>query len=385
MYFLYSTNNFPTFAQYFDGTTQLKSRMSVSVKDNSPFKLMAQFGHQKLVFCNDSTVGLQAIIAIHDTTLGPAIGGVRMLPYQNTDEAIDDVLRLSRGMTYKAAVAGVNLGGGNAVIIGNHHTQKSEVLLRRFGQFVEQLSGTFIASLDIGTTPRDMEYVHMETNHVAGLPKSLGGSGDSSPFTAKGVYYGIKASLKELYGNDSLAGRTIAVQGAGNVGEHLIALLREENAKVYVSDIAEERMVEVANKYKAVAVANTSIYELDVDVYSPCALGGTVNKDTIAKMRCRIIAGSANNQLRNEEEGGQLLLDKKILYAPDYLINAGGLISCYSELAGYSAARTAALTENIYEATRSVLRKSITENVSSHQAANQIAESRIADMRKIKQ
>lgn len=345
---------------------------------------MAAFGHQKLVFCHDQHIGLQAIIAIHDTTLGPAIGGVRMLPYQAADEAVEDVLRLSRGMTYKAAVAGVNLGGGNAVIIGDHRSQKSEVLLRRFGQFVEQLGGTFIASLDIGTTPKDMEYLRMETEYVAGLPKSLGGSGDSAPFTAKGVYYGIKASLKELYGNDSLAGRTIAVQGAGNVGEQLIALLREENAKVYVSDIVEERMVEIANKYKAIAVPNSNIYELDVDVYAPCALGGTVHKDTIAKMRCRIIAGSANNQLRNEQEDGQLLMDRKILYAPDYLINAGGLISCYSEIAGYGVSRTAALTENIYDATRSVLRKSKEDQVASYYAANQLAEKRIADIRKIK-
>ena len=358
--------------------------MSVPAKDNSPFKLMAQFGHQKLVFCNDESVGLQAIIAIHDTTLGPAIGGVRMLPYQTTDEALDDVLRLSRGMTYKAAVAGVNLGGGNAVIIGDHRTQKKEVLLRRFGQFVAQLNGAFIASLDIGTTPKDMECLRMETQHVAGLPKPLGGNGDSAPFTAKGVYYGIKAALKELYGSDSLAGRTVAVQGAGNVGEQLIALLREENAKVYVSDIAEERMVEVANRYKAVAVSNNNIYELDVDVYAPCALGGTVNKDTISKMRCRIIAGSANNQLRKEQEDGKLLVEKKILYAPDYVINAGGLISCYAEIAGYGASHTAALTENIYEATRSVLRKSLTEKVASIQAADAIAESRIADMRKIR-
>src|SRR5690606_6445205 len=272
-----------------------------------------------------------------------------MLPYPTTDEAIDDVLRLSRAMTYKAAVTGVNLGGGNAAIIGDHRTQKSEVLLRRVGQVVEEVGGTCIASLDIGTAPKDMEYLDMETRHVAGLPKSLGGSGDSAPFTAKGVYYGIKAALKELYGNDSLAGRTVAVQGAGNVGEQLISLLREENAKVYVSDIVEERMIEVANRYKAVAVSNNNIYELDVDVYAPCALGGTVNKETISKMRCRIIAGSANNQLRDEKEDGQLLVDKKILYAPDYLINAGGLISCYSEIAGYGVSRTAVLTENIYE------------------------------------
>ncbi|WP_353182113.1 Glu/Leu/Phe/Val dehydrogenase [Parapedobacter lycopersici] len=358
--------------------------MAVSANDHSSFKLMGQFGHQQLVFCNDSATGLQAIIAVHDTTLGPAIGGVRMLPYTNVDEAIDDVLRLSRGMTYKTAVTGINLGGGNAAIIGDHRTQKSEVLLRRFGQFVDRLNGAFIASLDIGTSPRDMEYIHMETNHVAGLPKSLGGSGDSSPFTAKGVYYGIKAALKELYGNDSLAGRTISVQGAGNVGEHLIAMLREENAKVYVSDIVEDRMIEVANKYKAVAVSNNDMYTLDVDVYAPCALGGTVNKDTISKMRCRIIAGSANNQLRNEEEDGQLLMEKGILYAPDYLINAGGLISCYSEIAGYGISRTAELTENIYDVTRSVLRKAIDERIAPYQAANRIAESRIAAMGKIK-
>ena len=358
--------------------------MSVPTRDNSPFTLMARFGHQKLVFCNDEAVGLQAVIAIHDSTLGPAIGGVRMLPYQHTDEAIDDVLRLSRGMTYKAAISGVNLGGANAAIIGDHRSQKNEILLRRFGQFVEELGGTFIASLDIGTTPRDMEFIQMETEYVAGLPKSVGGSGDSAPFTAKGVYYGIKASLKERYGNDSLAGRTVAVQGAGNVGEQLIALLREENAKVYVSDIVEERMVEVANKYKAVPVANNNIYELEVDVYAPCAMGGTVNKDTIAKMRCRIIAGSANNQLRNEADDAQLLMDRDILYAPDYLINAGGLISCYSEIAGYGVSRTAALTETIYETTRSVLRKSLSENITPHLAANRLAEERIAGVRKIK-
>src|SRR5690606_3081155 len=239
-------------------------------------------------------------------------------------------------------------------------------------------------SLDIGTTPKDMEYLHMETRHVAGLPKSLGGSGDSAPFTAKGVYYGIKAALKELYGNDNLAGRTVAVQGAGNVGEQLIAMLREENAKVYISDIVEERMVEVANKYKAVAVSNNNIYELDVDVYAPCALGGTVNKDTISKMRCQIIAGSANNQLRNEKEDGQLLMEKRILYAPDYLINAGGLISCYSEIAGYGISRTAELVENIYEVTRSVLRKAIDEQIAPYHAANRIAEMRIEAMSKIK-
>jgi leucine dehydrogenase len=349
------------------------------------FDLLGQYGHQQLIYCQDGNVGLNAIIAIHDTTLGPAIGGVRMLPYRHASEALDDVLRLSRGMTYKAAITGLNVGGGNAVIIGDSRTEKTEVLLRRLGQFVNQLNGSFIASLDVGTTPRDMEYIQMETSYVAGLPKSLGGSGDSSPFTARGVFMGIKAALKEVFGNDSLAGRTVAVQGTGQVGEHLTALLREENATVYVSDIEEERMVQVANKYGARAVvASKSIYDMDVDIYAPCALGGTINDDTIPRMRCRIIAGSANNQLLDEYKHGRMLLEREITYAPDYLINAGGLISCYAEIAGYSAARTAALTEKIYDATRRVIQRSKEEQMASSAAANEIAEERIAAIKKIK-
>jgi leucine dehydrogenase len=357
--------------------------MGTSSDNKTVFSSMESTGHQKIVFCHDPAVGLKAIIAVHDTTLGPAIGGVRMLPYTSEIEALEDACRLSKGMTYKTAVTGLNLGGGNAVIIADHRTQKTEALVRRFGQFVRDLNGTFIAGLDIGTTPKDMEYLHMETSHVVGLPKSLGGSDDSSPFTAKGVYLGIKAAIKERYGNDNLAGRTIAVQGAGNVGEHLVALLREENAKVFVSDILPERMFNVANKYKATPVPDTNVYELEVDVYAPCALGGTLNQESIPKLRCQIVAGSANNQLRNEQEDGQLLLEKGILYAPDYLINAGGLISSYSEIAGYGSARTAALTENIYAITRSVLQKSVFEHIPSHQAANALAEERILQMRKI--
>ncbi|QNL49525.1 Glu/Leu/Phe/Val dehydrogenase [Olivibacter sp. SDN3] len=349
------------------------------------FDLLKQFEHKKIVFCQDSSIGLKAIIAVHDTTLGPAIGGVRMLPYKTELEAIDDVLRLSRAMTYKAAISGVNLGGGTAVIIGDHRTQKSEVILRRLGQFVEDLNGSFIASLDVGTTSKDMEFIHMETNHVVGLPKSMGGSGDTAPFTAKGVFLGIKAANKELYGTDSLAGRTVAVQGTGKVGEHLVSLLREENVKVYVSDIVEDRMIQVCNKYGAEAIAHNNLFDMDVDVYAPCALGGTVNTYTIERMRCKIIAGSANNQLANDVEHGVKLLEKGIIYAPDFLINAGGLISCYAEIAGYSLARSAALTEGIYEATRSVIQKSMNEKISTNLAALQLAQERIALIKKIKQ
>ena len=359
-------------------------KMSLTSLNTSIFTLIERYGHQNILFCHDKSVGLKAIITIHDTTLGPAIGGTRMMAYRTEEEAIEDSLRLSKGMTYKAAITGVNLGGGNAVIIGDNRLQKTEVLLRRFGQFVNQLNGSFIASLDVGTTPRDMEYLRMETPHVAGLPKSVGGSGDSSPFTAKSVYYGIKAGIKEYFGNDSLAGRKIVVQGTGHVGERLVSLLRKENAKVFVSDIVSDRMIEVANQYGAEIISNTSLYELEADVYSPCALGGTLNDSTIPRLRCKVIAGSANNQLVDEMKHSQMLKDRGILYAPDYLINAGGLISCYSELAGYSVSRTMQLAENIYDVTRSVLQKSREDKISSLQAANQLAEQRIHAMEKIK-
>ena len=325
-----------------------------------------------------------AIIAIHDTTLGPALGGTRMWSYANEQDALQDVLRLSRGMTYKAAITGLNLGGGKAVIIGDSRTDKSEAMMRRYGKFIKNLNGSFITAEDVGTNPKDMEYIRMETEYVTGVPESLGGSGDPSPVTAKGVFMGIKACVKEQFGNDSLAGKSIAVQGIGHVGENLVHLLREENAKVYVSDIDEDRLQKVAKKYGAEAVANNSIFDLDIDIYAPCALGATVNTETIERLNCSIIAGAANNQLADESVHGKLLLDKGILYAPDYLINAGGLINCYSEIAGYSKKRTMQLAENIYDATRTVLKKSKTENIPTSEAANKIAEKRIEDIKKIK-
>ena len=336
------------------------------------------------MFCNDAATGLKAIIAIHDTTLGPALGGTRMWNYKTENDALRDVLRLSRGMTYKASIAGLNIGGGSAVIIGDSHKDKSEMLLRMYGKYIKNLNGEFITAEDVGTNTRDMEYIRMETQYVTGIPESIGGSGDPTPVAARGVYMGIKGCLKELYGNDNLAGRSVAVQGIGHVGENLVKLLRDENAKVYVSDINDDRLHQVAKKYGAEAVSNSAIFDLDVDVYAPCAMGATINDTTINKLKCAIIAGSANNQLDDEQVHGKMLLEKGILYAPDYVINSGGMINCYSEIAGFNKKRTMQLTENIYDAVRNVLKLSKKENISTIEAANQIAEKRIADIKKIK-
>jgi leucine dehydrogenase len=352
--------------------------------DLSIFGHLNEFGHQKIVFCNDPDTGLKAIIAIHDTTLGPALGGVRMWAYKSERDALNDVLRLSKSMTYKAAVSGLNLGGGSAVILGDPYKDKTETLMRKFGRFIKNLNGEYITSEDMGTNPRDMEYIRMETQHVTGYPETIGGSGDPSPITAKGVFMGIKACVKELYGNDTLAGRSVLVQGIGHVGENLVRLLRDENAKVYVSDINEEKVGQVAKKYGAQPISNNSIFDIDADIYAPCALGATINTATIKKLRCAIIAGSANNQLEDETLHGKMLLDKGVLLAPDYVINAGGLMNCYSELMGFSRKRTLQLTENIYEVTRTILKLSKTENIPTIEAANKIAEKRITDIKKIK-
>ena len=358
--------------------------MSDPNPSESIFNQLNAFGHQKVVFCNDPASGLKAIIAIHDTTLGPALGGTRMWAYKTESDALNDVLRLSKSMTYKSAIAGLNLGGGKAVIIGDSHKDKTEALLRKFGRFIKNLNGEFITAEDVGTNSRDMEYIRMETQHVMGVPESIGGSGDPSPITALGVYMGIKACVKELYGNDTLTGRSIIVQGIGQVGQNLVKLLRDENAKVYASDINEERLGQVAKKYGAEAVSNNSIFDINADIYAPCALGATINNETINKLKCVIIAGSANNQLHDEHTHGRMLLDKGILFAPDYVINAGGIINCYSELMGFSKKRTMQLTENIYEATINVLKLSAAENISTIEAANKIAENRISNIKKVK-
>lgn len=358
--------------------------MPVAKSTDSIFTQLADSGHKKVVYCCDPDTGLKAIIAIHNTVLGPALGGVRMWTYKTEGEALADVLRLSKSMTYKAAISGLNLGGGSAVIIGDSRREKTEALMRKFGRFVKNLNGEFIAGEDVGTNPRDMEYIRMETEHVAGLPETIGGGGDPAPIAAMGVFMGIKASVKEVFGTDSLTGKRVIVQGIGHVGEQLVKLLRDENVKVYVSDINEDRTRQVSKKYGAEAVANHSIFDIDADIYSPCALGGTVNTQTISKLKCGIIAGSANNQLDDEDVHGQLLLDKGIIFAPDYVINAGGVINCYTELMGFTKKRSLQLTENIYEATRNVLKLSKAENISTIVAANKIVEKRITDIGSVK-
>lgn len=358
--------------------------MSDQTPTDSIFDQLNAFGHKKVVFCNDPDTGLRGIIAIHDTTLGPAFGSTRMWSYKSEADALYDVLRLSKSMTYKCAIAGLNMGGGYSVIIGDSRKDKTEAMMRKFGRFVKNLNGEFITSEDVGTNPRDMEYIRMETQHVTGIPESLGGSGDPAPIAAKGVFMGIKAAVREMYGNDTITGRSVIVQGIGHVGETLVKLLRDENAKVYISDINEDRVRQVSKKYGAEAVSNNSIFDIDADIYSPCALGATINTETINKLKCGIIAGSANNQLQDEQVHGKMLLEKGILFAPDYVINAGGIINCYSELMGFSKKRTMQLTENIYEATRNILKLSKLENISTTEAANKIAEKRIADIKKVK-
>ncbi|GAB3934107.1 Glu/Leu/Phe/Val family dehydrogenase [Mucilaginibacter myungsuensis] len=350
----------------------------------SVFSQLDAFGHQKIVFCNDPETGLKAIIAIHDTTLGPALGGVRMWNYKSEADALSDVMRLSRAMTYKASVSGLNLGGGTAVIIGDPRKDKSEAMMRKLGRFIKNLNGEFIAGEDMGTNPRDMEYIRMETEFVTGYPETIGGSGDPSPITARGVLMGMKACVKELYSTDTLAGRSVLVQGIGHVGENLVSLLRDENVKVYVSDINDERVRQIAKKFGAEPVSNNNIFDIHYDIYAPCALGATINSATIKKMKCAIIAGSANNQLEDEAVHGKMLLDKGILFAPDYVINAGGLMNCYSELMGFRRKRALYLTEHIYDATRNILKLSKAENIPTIEAANKIAEKRITDIKKIK-
>ena len=345
---------------------------------------MATYDHEQILFCQDQATGLKAIVAIHNTTLGPSLGGTRMWQYATEAEALTDVLRLSRGMTYKSSLAGLNLGGGKAVIIGDSRTQKNEALFRRFGKFINSLGGKYITAEDVGIGTRDMEWVRMETKHVAGLPEYLGGSGDPSPVTAYGVYMGMKAAANQRWGNDSLAGKKVAVQGVGNVGQYLIEHLVKEGAHVTITDIFQDRVQALVSKYGVTAVAPDAIYDVDMDIYAPCALGATVNDDTLNRLKCSIIAGAANNQLANEQVHGQAVMDRGILYAPDYLVNAGGIINCYWEVIGYNRDAAMRQAQDIYNTTLTIFKKSIDESMPTYLAANRMAEARIEAMAKVK-
>ena len=348
------------------------------------FEQLAKNDHEQVVFCNDTHTGLKAIIGIHNTVLGPALGGTRMWEYASDSEALTDVLRLARGMTYKAAISGLNLGGGKAVIIGNAEKLKNEAFLRKFGQFVESLNGKYVTAEDVNMSPDDMEYIAMETKHVTGLSESIGGGGDPSPVTAYGVYVGMKAAAKKAFGNDALEGKRISVQGTGHVGMFLLEYLAKENAKLFVSDINEKRANEAAAKFGAKVVGLDEIYDLDVDIYSPNALGATINDDTLQRMKCKIIAGGANNQLADEDLHGAKLIEQDIIYAPDFLINAGGLINVGIDyLGGWSRERVYHKTEKIYKTTLDIFDLSEKEGISTQKAAMKLAQKRIHDIAKI--
>ncbi|AIZ62790.1 leucine dehydrogenase [Hymenobacter sp. DG25B] len=355
-----------------------------TLASTSIFGQIAEHEHEQVVFCHDKDTGLRAIIGIHNTVLGPALGGTRMWHYASDAEALNDVLRLSRGMTYKAAISGLNLGGGKAVIIGDAKTLKNEALLRKFGRFVQNLNGKYITAEDVNMTTKDMEYIRMETKHVAGLPESMGGSGDPSPVTAYGTYMGMKAAAKKAFGSDSLAGKRIAVQGVGHVGTYLLEHLSKEGAKLILTDYYEDRAIEAAAKFKAVAVGLEEIYDQNVDIYSPCALGATINDDTLDRLKCKVIAGCANNQLQDENVHGPALVERGIIYAPDFLINAGGLINVYSEVIGGSRQSALTQTEKIYDYTTQVLEKAEQEHSHPQAAAIRQAEERIAAIGKVK-
>jgi len=338
------------------------------------FKDMTTHGHEQVVVCHEPSCGYLGIIAIHDTTLGPALGGTRYWNYGSFDEAVTDALRLARGMTYKAAVAGLNLGGGKAVIVGDNKRTDREFIFRAHGRFVESLGGRYITAEDVGTSPADMEFIKRETDHVAGLQ---GLSGDPSPVTGYGVYMGMKAAAKHRWGKDSLKGRTVAVQGAGKVAYYLCGHLKAEGAKMVVADIDQAKADRIVEELGAAAVAPDAIYDVKADIYAPCALGATINDDTLNRLRVEIIAGGANNQLAEPERHGRALEEKGLLYAPDFVINAGGLINVYREIAGWSEERAKRKAQEIYDTILRVFAIAERDRIPAYEAADRLAEERV--------
>jgi leucine dehydrogenase len=343
-------------------------------------ELMGEYGHEEVVFWFDAGAGYRGIIAIHNTTLGPALGGTRFWNYKNEEEALTDVLRLARGMTYKAAITGLNLGGGKSVIIGDPNTKFRELLFRAHGRFVDSLKGRYITAEDVGTSVADMDYVQMETRFVTGVAE---GSGDPSPVTAYGTYRGMKACALELWGDDSLHDHSVAVQGAGHVGYNLCGYLAEEGARIFVSDISDSKVQRVLADFGATAVAPDAIYDVDADIFAPCALGAVVNDETIPRFRFKIIAGAANNQLAEERHGDELHR-KDILYAPDYVINAGGLINVYGELNGWSSDRAKRKAGEIYETLCQLFELAKEKGIPTHTAADRLAERRLEQVATLK-
>ncbi len=361
---------------------EVKDLKEAKIDNNFVFGNPSFADHEQIVFCHDKGTGLKAIIAIHDTTLGPALGGTRMWPYKSDAEALNDVLRLSRGMTYKAAISGLKLGGGKAVIFGDSKTDKTPEMFIKYGEFIESLNGKYITAEDVGSSTADMVNVRKSTTHVTGLPESMGGGGDPSPVTAYGVYMGMKASAFERWGSDSLKGRKIAIQGIGHVGTNLLRLVTEEGANVFITDINQEQLKNLSSQYHAEMVSLDGIYDVDMDIYAPCALGATLNTENINRLKCSIVSGAANNQLADENMHGRMLAEKGILYAPDFLINAGGLINVFSELNGYNREVALEHTKQIYHTTLEIFKKAKEEKITTIEAAKIIAEQRILAARK---
>ena len=349
------------------------------------FGQMEQMEHEQVVMCYDKPTGLKAIIAIHNTVLGPSLGGTRMWQYTSEQEALTDVLRLSRGMTFKAAISGLNVGGGKAVIIGDAKTQKTEAFMRRFGRFVDSLGGRYVTAEDVNIRTADMEFIALETEYVTGLPEIMGGGGDPSPVTAYSTYLGMKAAAKKAWGSDSLEGKKVLVQGVGQVGAYLVERLHKENAKVFVSDISNERLAYVSKTFGAEVVVADKMIDLDIDIYAPCALGATLNDDSINRLKCKVVAGAANNQLADEKKHGQMLLDRGIIYAPDFLINSGGLINVAAEFEGnYQRERAYQKAERVYGICTSILEVAEREKITTHQAAMNLALKRIEEIGQVK-
>jgi leucine dehydrogenase len=343
------------------------------------FETISDKNHEQVVYCNDPLSGLKAIIAIHNTVLGPALGGCRMYPYKSEDEALVDVLRLSKGMTYKASISNLNLGGGKAVIIGDPNTDKSEILLRSFGKFVQSLGGKYITAEDVGMSVHDMEYIRMETDHVTGIKRAMGGSGDPSILTALGVFVGMKAALKKRLNIQSIKGLKIGIQGFGKVGYYLSSHLQKEGAQVFGNDINEKALNKVVDEFGVIPVAGDELMSMDLDVFSPCAMGAVINPTSIENLKCSVIAGAANNQLEKEDRDAKLLKEKEIMYVPDYVINAGGLINVANELQGYNKEKAKYQVEGIYYILMRIFDYATNNNISTLEAANLLAERRIQD------
>jgi leucine dehydrogenase len=349
----------------------------------SVFEHITDDGYEQVVFCSDDQSGLRAIIAIHSTALGPALGGTRFYPYGSEDEALVDVLRLSKGMTYKAAAAGLDLGGGKAVIIGDPRRIKNEELLRAYGRFIESLGGRYITAEDVGTALEDMDVVKRETRWVCGSSHTYGGSGDPSPVTAYGVLQGIKACCVEVFGSSELEGRTVALQGVGKVGYALCGYLVKEGAKVTIGDIDVDNMARAVGDHGVETVPLEDIHKQEVDIFAPCALGGIINDDTLSEFHCKIIAGAANNQLAAPQHGDKLN-GMGILYAPDFVINAGGLINVEDELRGYDRERAMSRVEGIYKQLQIIFTMARERGLSTARAANEYAEDRIRKISRIR-